>query len=380
MPTTPPIRRLRIAGRIDRYVATLFVAAYATSFLLVVGLVLVLDLASNLRYFEPWPSGDRASTADILRYYLLSVPFLYLQVAPFVTVVAGMFCVSRLVKHNELTAALAAGVSAQRVLAPIFLGGALVAGGMFFLREEMTRNPRIGPVREALRDMLEERRRERVFTSVWLRDRFTNVVRLAEFRPATGGPGEAPYAEIVGLEATLPHAGVVRLVRATRAVYVSTPEGPRWWLENGMIEEYGAAGTRRPLQYLEGVDFSPRDVLTALRGEERAMELSFSEIDHLARRDPDNAEYQTLLHHNLTFPLANLVLLLVALPFMVGRERGRHIEGLVAGCLLAIFYFAFDFITRSMGVDGTLSPLLSSWLPVLLFGSLGVVLFESMRS
>jgi hypothetical protein len=31
-------------------------------------------------------------------------------------------------------------------------------------------------------------------------------------------------------------------------------------------------------------------------------------------------------------------------------------------------------------MEGSLSPLLASWLPVLTFGSLGVVLLESMRT
>ena len=367
--------RLALFGRIDRYVGGLFIAAYATSFLLVVGLALVLNIASNLSYFEPWEDGGRAPMLDIVRFYLLNIPFLYLQVAPFVTVVAGLFTVSKLVKHNETVAAMAAGISTQRVLTPIFVGAAVVALGMFALREEATRV--VGPQRDALLDMLENQRAERVLENVWFRDRFGSVVRIAEFRPATGDPLRA---EARGLEATLPHGGVVRLVRADRAVWVMTPTGPRWKLEGGLVETFGAAGSRKPLEYLEEVEFTPREVLVAEKGRERAMELSFTELDQLAARDPDNTEYQTLLQYNLTFPLANLVLLLVALPFMVGRERGKHVEGLVAGCLLCVFYFAGDFVSRSLGVDGDLSPLVASWLPVLTFGSLGVVLFESMRT
>ena len=126
--------------------------------------------------------------------------------------------------------------------------------------------------------------------------------------------------------------------------------------------------------------FTPEEVLLLDKGRQRAMELSFGELQRLSRQDPGNVAYQTLLQYHLTFPLANLVLLLVALPRMVGRERGRALEGLVEGCLLCIFYFCLDFVTRALGMEGSLSPLFASWLPVLSFGSLGAVLLEAMHT
>jgi lipopolysaccharide export LptBFGC system permease protein LptF len=136
----------------------------------------------------------------------------------------------------------------------------------------------------------------------------------------------------------------------------------------------------REIQVLEAVRFTPADVLLAMKGHERPMELSRAELDRLSRRDPDNIAYQTMMQYLLTFPLANLVLLLVALPLMIGRERGRRMEGLIEGCLLCVFYFCADFLTRALGMEGMLSPIMAAWLPVLVFGSLGIVLLESMRT
>ena len=377
---------LRLFGRIDGYVGGLFMAAYATSFLLVVGLVLIFDLASNLDWFEPWEDGGRAPTGTVLRYYLLQVPFLYLQVAPFVTVVAGLFTVSRLSRNNEIVAALAAGISARRVLLMVFLGGLAAAGGMFLLREVATET--LGFKRDTLHDLLEHQREERLFENLWFRDDYGNVVRLIEFRPATAPPdGAEPIAEVRGLEVTLQDEGVAKLIRAERAVWTAFPpdaEHPRgttgWRLEGGVVQEVEDQSRVSPIERLEGVRFSPADVLLVDKGRDRTMELSFGELARLARKDPGNVSFQTLLQYHLTFPLANLVLLLVALPRMIGRERGRHMEGLVEGSLLCIVYFSVDFVARALGMEGSLSPLLASWLPVLGFGSLGVVLLESMRT
>ena len=43
-------------------------------------------------------------------------------------------------------------------------------------------------------------------------------------------------------------------------------------------------------------------------------------------------------------------------------------------------FFATDFVCRNLGIQGALDPLLASWLPVLAFGSVGVVLLDGMRT
>ena len=368
---------LRLGGVLDRYVGGLFVAAYATTLLLVIGLQIIIYLASNLDHFEPWPDGTTPATLDVIRFYLLNTPYLFLQVAPYVTAIAGLFTVSRMIRSNETVAALAAGISAQRLLLPVVCGGALAMVAMIALREWAAIS--IGPRRDALLDMLEEQRHEPVYENVWFRDRVGDVVHIGEFRPATGTPAvvELRKVEITG------RRGAERVIRQTaeRAVWAARVRGePTWALDGGTWEEVGSADPQRPIGEFDDLAFTPRDILTSLKGQERALELSFAEIDALSRRDPDNTEYLTLLQYSFTFPLANVLLLLVALPLLLGRERGHQLEGLVGGFLMCVLYFAVDFVCRALGVEGTLSPLVSSWLPVLAFGSLGIALFESART
>ncbi len=369
--------RLRFLGHLDRYVGSLFVASYATALFLVVGLAVIMDLAGNLDFFEPWADGSRVPSALIARYYVLNLPFLYLQVAPFVTVIAALFTASRLVRSNEVVAALAAGISAQRLLLLAFLGSLGAAVLMFFLREACTET--FSYRRDALYDMLEEQRSERVLEELWLREGNT-AVRLGEFRPSTGD--ETPYAEIRDLLVLQREGEIYTEQAAVRATWVAGQGGPRWLLEDGVLrrEEPGTEPLVRSARYLEGVQFEPQDALLAWRGRERPMELSFSETLALLADDPDNVQLQTLLQYHLTFPLANVVLLLVALPFLLTHRRGAGAEGLTAGILLCVFYFCTDFLTRSLGMEGTFSPMIAAWLPILLFGSLGAALYESMAT
>lgn len=367
--------RARFAGELDRYIGRLFVASYATALLLVVGLAVIFDLTSHLSYFERWEDGTEPQTWSVARYYLLNTPFVFLQVAPYVTLTAGLFTLSRLLKHNEITASLAAGVSAHRTLLPVLGGAVLAAGGMFVLREYATST--IGEQRDALRDYLENQRVEPVFEKVWVRDQAGNHARISEFRPHSA---EFGTAEIRGLLAVMKSGGVWTRITADRALWQQRGAAWGWLLVHGEREIVERKASRQAVEWLEGVSIPPEDIELWIKGRSRALELSFSEVNTLLARDPDNAAYQTLLQYHLTFPLANVVLLLVALPFLLGRERGKALEGVMLGLLCCVFYFCTEFVARELGVEGVLSPLLASWLPILLFGSLGFALFDSMRT
>jgi lipopolysaccharide export system permease protein len=368
-------RALMIGGRIDRYVTTLFLSSYATATFLVVGLFLVLDLAQNLdEYIKPFKDGSSKPWILIVRFYLLQVPFLFVQVAPFVMLVAGLFTVSKMQKHNETIAVLSAGVSARRLLAPIVVFAALAAAGMFQLREALSFE--LGSKRESLRYLLEaeENGYDQVYKQLFLKDLSGSVVRLAEFRPSTGNP---PFAELRNLEAHVLSVSKWIEVKADRGVFVRRGDGTGWRLEGGVRkDEKGEV----PIEMLEGFEFTPELALTFYRARTNPLELSWRETREMARRDPDNVVYQTLLQYLITFPLGNIVLVLVGLPLLMRYERRRGAASLASGCVLCILYFATDFVFRTRGLEAALDPKLAAWTPVLVFGSLGIVLYDSMRS
>jgi lipopolysaccharide export system permease protein len=367
------MRRLRIGGHVDRYVAKLFALSYLTAFLLVVGLYFVLDLSVNLdEYLQVQPDGTKPAFVTVARYYALHLPFLYLEMSPFVTLVAGLFTAARSVRNNELVAALGAGISARRLFAPVLAGGVLLAGGMFALREWATAS--LSRERDFLRERLLEQATEVVYQNLWVRDDEGQRLRVEEYRPALEeGRGLLAYF-------TTPDS--------TISIDAETMGEPRraggrwhWSLDQGFRTHVDATGPQRePLSDFDAVDVGPRDFELAKRGSDHPLDLSFSEASRLHRRDPDNLQYRTVRQYHLTFPLAGVVLLLVGLPFLVGQDRGRGVERFAVGVLLCMAYFVVDFVARTFGITGQIGPVYAAWFPLVLFGSLGLVLFGSMRT
>jgi lipopolysaccharide export system permease protein len=366
-------RALPFASRLDRYVARLFALSYGAAFFLVVGLFVIIDMATNLdEYLAPDKTGYAPPTVRVGEFYLLQLPFLYLQMSPYVTLVAGMFTAAKLARNNEVVAALNAGISARRLLLPVYLGAALLAACMFLLREQATSE--LGRRRDLLLDHLKERRSVPCPENLVVWDKRRRPVTLQEY---TVMPD--PSASVAGgLSVRFREGERLISIDARRARPLS---GGRWTLEEGRrLEDDGAGRETRTIEVMDDPRFTPEEVELAWKAREHPMDLSHAELGDLLAREPTNLQYRTLLQYNLTFPLAGLVLLLVGLPFVVGDERGKAGERIARGFLLCVAYFGVDFVARTLGLQGAVGPVFSGWLPLVLFGSLGVVLTASMRS
>ena len=310
-------------------------------------------------------------------------PYLFLQVAPFVTLIAGMFTISKMLKAREVTAVLSAGVSARRMLLPLFASGVALAAGMFFLREALGHG--VAGARDSLRFTLEQQSFDERYEELDVLETSGGLVFMRSFfpQPVGGGP-----PRIEGLTAILrsdQSRGVTKYIRTDAAAATWDEDARTWVLEDGKrrtidLDQLSGAPSAQDVETLEGYLFTPDLALTFKRAVEAPLELSFSEVQELMRRDPTDTSYQTLWHYHLTFPLANLILLLVGIPLMFNYERGRGSERIAIGGLLCVFYYAADFVFRTLGIKGQLSPLLSAWIPVLIFGAIGVMLYDSLKS
>ena len=365
-------RRQAIGGRLDRYVSAHFLASYATAAGLLLGLFVVLDAAGNLeRWMESSPKGPPASLGKVLQYYALSLPYIVLQIAPFVTLMAAMFTVNKLLRKNEIAPILGAGVSAHRTLLPVYLGAILVSLMMVGLREACGRW--IAGPRDGVHHLLEERQAEVQYRGVIVRHLDGSWAILERYRPEmTPGP------IIEGLTVKFRDGGRFDKVEASTACW----DGGQWVLEGGLRTELTGDGELRstPVPVLPGADLPPDLISTYRRSQAAPMELTLGEVGMLLEREPDQPSWATLWHYHLTFALANLILVLVGVPLMFSHERGRGTERLALGGLLCVLYFALDFVLRTLGLSGSLSPVLASWAPALGFGTIGLWLTEAMRS
>src|SRR6185295_15735088 len=119
---------------LDRYVLVSFLKNYLISFMVLIGLYIVLDMVFNFDELAEVQSktsaGGVASVIFLLRsigdYYFFQTFRIFVHLSGIIPIVAAAFTLIRMTRFNELTASLAAGVPLLRTAAPIILAGVIL--------------------------------------------------------------------------------------------------------------------------------------------------------------------------------------------------------------------------------------------------------------
>jgi lipopolysaccharide export system permease protein len=361
-------------NRLDRYVAANVLGSYAASLLFLVFLMIVFETLRNVADYARVASKLGLTTLQLAtmigRYHLLNIPFLFVNVAPFVTVIAVMFAVSRLMAQNEIVPMLFTGRSMLRVLRPALLtavGSGVAMGLMWELvltrlvepRDRMQSLLETGEVKESIDDLVVRpgggSRRLLFFVTHF----FPREARIEGLLLFDRGSSPEDSLRVSAAEATW-----------------DAQRGD--WALVGGSELKGNKGNLR--EWLGLPEVTPDQLFRAGKSSREASDLSYSELLDLRQLKPGRQDYVITFHRHFTFPLANLVLMLLALPFAVNFERGRRIERVIFAIAVCAVYLVFDLACQNAGFRGWLHPLVSAWLPTLVFGSFGLVSFAGMRT
>src|SRR4051812_48280595 len=116
---------MRILDR-QRYWA--FFKAYVVCFIALVGLYIVIDAFSNLDEFAERADGAVELFQVMTRFYLVHMSQFYDRLCGVIGMMAAIFTVTWMQKNNELLAMLAAGISTQRIIRPVWISALLVSG------------------------------------------------------------------------------------------------------------------------------------------------------------------------------------------------------------------------------------------------------------
>lgn len=357
--------------RLDRYVGRIVLGAFGAALLFFLFVSILVDLLNNLPRYADRAAAEGLGGFEMAvylgLYYGKLLPVLFTTVTPFATVIAGMFAVARLHNANEVVPMLFVGRSIRRILAPILWLG--VAAGLLMACCWQWVVPHVGAALATDEAFL----RQGSAVQEHLVHETQGPVRQYLYVRAFD-----PLAETM--------AGVALLVQGDLASDGSLTTAPSavwdaqhrdWRLDQGRICR---GRLEEPQQWLGRPDVTPAVLLQQSRDTVDPETMSYGDLLELAAARPNRADVRLALHHHVTFPLANLLLLLLALPLAVRYERGGRIDRVLGAIGLCAGYVLVDMTCQRLGQRNLLHPIVAAWTPTIVFGSLGVVLYGSTRS
>ena len=366
---------------LDLYVFRYFISSYLICMVSFVGFFVLIDAFGHLDdYLE-----EERRIGEILISYGVRIPEIFHRLAPYLTLAAAGFTVTRLQKNNELTPMKALGMSVYRALAPVFLGALLLSGAIIIDQEWLI------PKAETTRRGLDIRERREIHPNL-IPDSKRNVLQIDTYLPITR---QMIGVRVIRFDPDPNDSRVLGRERETiiaeRGEWEEMEEGGRWVLRNVRVDRYDKSGKilfdPRTKELYESesygeegfvleTDIEPEDIESHDR---EIYYLTFGALNRLYKRQK-LAHLRVKLHSRISYPVANLILLFLGLPFFLWDANRSVFIGSAICAAIGFSYFFINFLFMSMGDSGTIAPMTAAWMPTIFFGCLGVTLFDLVRS
>jgi lipopolysaccharide export system permease protein len=338
------------------------------------------DLLGNMdRYREA-----KLTFFEVVQLYLIRTPELLITVIPIALLLALLYALTTLTRHQEITAMRAAGIHVWRLAAPYLLVGLLLSGVLFAISEFWA--PRSLDAANAVLS----RHTSAVGAadnSRWVRDLvFQNeragrqwIIGLYDRQTGTMYAPSVLWSD--------PEGGDRRLVAAkaihTNGVWTFFTARQLRMNPHSLINTNELTVpelTETPEQIDSEIVFSG---LSSVDATERP-HLSVRQILNYQRLHPDlegatRAKLSTQLHARLAEPWTCMVVVLIALPFGMPAGRRNVFVGVAGAIFIAFGFFVLMRFSLALGTGGYLPGAIAAWLPNLAFATTGILLTRRLR-
>jgi lipopolysaccharide export system permease protein len=78
-------------------------------------------------------------------------------------------------------------------------------------------------------------------------------------------------------------------------------------------------------------------------------------------------------YNKFAYPFANLILILIGVPIASVRRRGGQAVRFAIGLSIAFLYLSTQKLAEPLGYAGTLSPVVTAWLPHVTFALVALI-------
>ena len=331
-------------------------------------LFIVGDIVEQVdRYFDRGLTVGELTTA-----YVFMLPEFISWSFPIAALIAAVFTIHSMTQHREILAAKAGGISFHRLMAPLVVVGLVLTGAGLILSELVpVAKRRSGQILRS-EEVGRQWRADFVFKTD--DDRTLTVRRLNLYPPS--------MTQVV-LEVPAGSNGeAAQHLQASRAPFDNVRG---WKFENGYLRILPdrAAPLTFYFDSLRSSSFGepPRGLLARPDDED---EMTDSEIDRMvANITRSGGDASTLLvekGQRKAIAVATLVIILFGAPLATSSRGGGGAYGIGVALGSTILYLLLFRLAGAAGQSGALSPILSAWLPNVLFLACGLILLKRVRT
>jgi lipopolysaccharide export system permease protein len=348
---------------LDKYLSREFLKALLFSLLAFVLIFILVDIFEKLDMFI----DTKAPLQLVVLFYIFQIPYIAILTLPVAMLLASMSTISQMARHHEIVAMKAAGLSLYRIFAPLFILGLMISFTVMIIGETVV------PYTNQKKGNLER---------MQIKKQASREPRFRYNLLYDGTSGRQYYIKKYDVKTAIMDSVSVfqvdqqnRILQRIDAVQGEWT-GKSWLLGKVIVRKFSSDGTEHTdslsalnlLGYDETpASFSKRELLPD--------EMGFWElrqfIDRLKRSGNNVQQSIVDLYLKISFPFANLIILLFGLPLLSNSRKGSATSGFALSLLICFVFWGLLQTGRALGHSASLSPIFAAWLPNIIFGVIG---------
>jgi lipopolysaccharide export system permease protein len=347
---------------LSSYIVREFIKFFAIFEAIFVFIFLVVDFIEKIDNFM----ANKVAGHKIFLFFLYKTPFIIVNMIPPTVAIAVIMIFSAMRKNHEVTAMKACGINLFRISQVLLLAAAGV-GLVTFLTSEV-----LVPLTSSRSNSIWKKEVQKQDPGLFYG---SNQIWYK-------GPDWIYWIRHFDSRKQIMEDPVFfffdksfRMIRKIEAKKGSWENG-RWRLEDSVVQELEKNGEYRVSRieslYLD-IPETPESFVKVLKKPE---EMGYWQLkryaDGVREEGYDNSKYLVDSNIKVAFPFICLVLVVTSMPIALGLKRGGAPLAVTAGIATCFLYVMLLGFSRSLGLMGTLPPLLAAWLPSFVFSLLGI--------
>ncbi len=320
--------------------------------------------------------ANHIAWTKVVEYFLFVWPTILVVVLPLCILVSLLICFGMLEKSNQITALKASGVSVYRISAPVVAIIVLLSIGVFALQEFIL--PYTNQRQDNLYNQIKGRKVQTYYRPdiTWIMGSNGKIYNYSYF-----DYDRNVFADLSVFQIDLREARLDSRYFAPRAIWEKKID--KWVLMNGWKRDFRNQDAGFTIFDTLAINFGDKPAYFKTESK-RSDKMSFQELARYIRKLKsggfDTLGLEVDLYTKISYPMVNLVMLLIGLPFSFKMGKKGALYGVAVSILIGITFWALFQVFTAMGQHDIVPPLLAAWAPNLFFGSAGFYMALNLRT
>lgn len=312
---------------------------------------------------------NKAPLILVAEYLADVTPSMLYIMTPLSVLLAVLITFGLMQKSSELTAVKASGISLYRIVMPVFIIAAVIAGALFVFDQLYI--PRANKQQETLRNQIKGKPAQTYLRPdrKWIFGEHDDIFYYEFY-----DPDQNRFANISVFFFDPKTFQLKSRMFAARAHWSDTLE--KWVFEQGWtrtfrgaaIEEYARFDVRTFADISEPPTYFKKEV-------KQSSEMSYEElrryIRDLQQSGFDVVRLKVQLQKKFAYPLITLIMAILAVPFATAQGRRGALAGVAVAIGVAIGYYIVSGLFEAMGNTNQLPAAMAAWAPDIIFALAG---------